>query len=58
MEYRNHCVKLTKSISKERIRMERELASKANNYPKLTHKYITKWMLKSKLEPLKTTKVC
>ena len=38
MEYRNHCLKLTKSIRKERIRMERELASKAKHDPKLIHK--------------------
>ena len=44
MEYRNHCLKLTKSIRKERIRMERELASKARHDPKLIHKYIRKKM--------------
>ena len=40
LEYRNQCSKLTKSIKEEKLRLERELASKAKHDPKLIHTYI------------------
>ena len=58
MEYRNHCVKLTISIRKERIRMGRELVSKTKHDPKLIHKYIRNKMdVKEQIRAIKDDEV-
>ena len=53
-EYRRQCIKFTKSTKKEKLKPERELASKAKRDPKLIYTYIRNKMdVKEQIRALK-----
>ena len=53
-EYRRQCMNLTKSIKKEKIKWESELASRAKHNPKLIYSYIrSKMDVKEQIKALK-----